>query len=172
MKRWYVVQVYTGFEDIVKTDIEKRSIEESLQDLFGQILVPAGEITSLFADVKSRKEKIFPGYLLIEMDMTGDTYRLVSSTPRVTRFLGGSIPVPLSQKEIERIYAQMSGKLTVSDEKALYSVGSEVHIINGPFTNFVGTIDKIDDDREKLTVMVSIFGRLTPVELGFDQVKK
>jgi transcriptional antiterminator NusG len=172
MKRWYVVQVYTGFEDIVKTDIEKRAQEEDLQDLLGEILIPAGEITSFFAENKSKKEKIFPGYLVIQIDLTGDMYRLVASTPRVTRFLGGEAPVPLSDKEVERIFAQISGKLLVPHEKTTFIVGSEIQIASGPFSGFVGIIDKVDDDREKITVMVSIFGRHTPVELGFDQIKK
>jgi transcriptional antiterminator NusG len=172
MKRWYVVQVYTGFEDIVKTDLEKRVVEEAMQDLFGQVLIPAGEVVSFFAETKTKKEKIFPGYLLIQMEMTGDTFRLVSSTPRVTRFLGGESPMPLSDKEVERIFAQMSGKLAVSQEKTPFVVGNEVHIAQGPFAGFVGIIDKVDEEREKITVMVSIFGRMTPVELGFDQVKK
>lgn len=172
MKRWFVVQVYTGFEDIVKVDIEKRIQEENMQDLFGQVLIPAGEVVSFFSDVKTKKEKIFPGYLLVHMEMTGDAFRLISSTPRVTRFLGGESPVPLSDKEVDRIFAQMSGKLAVSQEKAPFTVGTEVSIAQGPFAGFVGIIDKIDEERERLTVMVSIFGRMTPVELGFDQVKR
>lgn len=172
MKRWYVVQVFTGFEDLVKTDLEKRIIEENLQDFFGEILVPTGEVLSFFSEAKNKKEKIFPGYLLIQMEMAGESFRLVASNPRITRFLGGDSPVPLTDKEVERIFAQMSGKLVVSDEKALFAIGNEVHISNGPFAGFVGIIDKIDEDKERLTVMVSIFGRLTPVELGFDQVKK
>jgi len=172
MKRWYVVQIYTGFEDIVKTDIEKRIIEESLQELFGQVLIPSGEVTSFFTENKTKKEKIFPGYLLIQMEMTGDSFRLVSQTPRVTRFLGGESPVALSDKEVDRIFAQMSGKLAVAHEKAPFIVGNEAHITHGPFAGFVGIIDKVDEEKEKLTVMVSIFGRMTPVELGFDQVKK
>ena len=172
MKRWYVVQVYTGFEDIVKTDIEVRFKEENFLDLLGQVIIPTGEASSMFAEAKVKKEKIFPGYLLIQMDMTGDTFRLVASTPRVTRFLGGESPVSLSDKEVDRIFAQMSGKLAVPHEKTTLISGSEVHISQGPFSGFVGIIDKVDEDRERLTVMVSIFGRLTPVELGFDQVKK
>lgn len=172
MKRWYVVQVFTGFEDLVKTDLEKRIQEEGLQELFGQVLVPTGEVMSFFAETKNKKEKIFPGYLLINMDMNGDSFRLVASNPRITRFLGGESPVPLTNKEVDRIFSQMEGKLVVSDEKALFAIGNEVHISSGPFSGFVGIIDKVDEDRERLTVMVSIFGRLTPVELGFDQVKK
>lgn len=172
MKRWYVVQVYTGFEDIVKADLEKRFQEEDLQDMLGQVLIPSGEFSTFFSDSKLKKEKIFPGYLLIQMEMSGDSFRLVSSTPRVTRFLGGDSPVPLADKEVDRIFAQMSGKLALAEEKVPFVTGSEVHIVEGPFSGFVGIIDKLDEEREKLTVMVSIFGRLTPIELGFDQVKK
>jgi len=172
MKRWYVIQVYTGFEDLVKTDLEKRIQEEGLQESFGEVLIPSSEIASFFAEDKSKKEKIFPGYLLIQMDMASESFRLVSSTPRISRFLGGDSPVPLSNKEVDRIFLQMSGKLSLSEEKNLFTVGSEVHISSGPFAGFVGIIDKIDEEKEKLTVMVSIFGRMTPVELGFDQVKK
>lgn len=172
MKRWYVAQVFTGFEDIVKTDLEKRFEEEGLQDLFGEILIPTGEVASFFSEIKNKKEKIFPGYLLINMDMNGETFRLVSSNQRVTRFLGGESPAPLSDREVERIFSQMSGKLSALSEKTSFIVGNEVHISSGPFSGFVGIIDKVDEDRERLTLMVSIFGRLTPVELGFDQVKK
>ena len=171
MKRWYVVQVYTGFEEIVKVDLEKRVIEEKAEDLIGEILIPSGEVSSFFVDEKNKKEKIFPGYLLIHMEMTGESYRIISSNHRVSRFLGGESPVSLSDKEVDRIFSQMSGKLAVPTEKALFTVGSEIHISSGPFSGFVGIIDKVDEDRERLTVLVSIFGRLTPVELGFDQVK-
>lgn len=173
MKRWYVVQVFTGFEDIVKADLVKRFEEENLQDAFGEILIPTGEVASFFsADTKTKKEKIFPGYLLINMELNGETYRLVSSNPRVTRFLGGESPAPLSDKEVERIQSQMAGKVPTLSEKASFVVGSEVHIAHGPFAGFDGIIDKVDEERERLTLMISIFGRLTPVELGFDQVKK
>lgn len=172
MKRWYVVQVYTGFEEIVKADLEKRIIEEGLADLVGEVLIPSGEVSSFFAENKSKKEKIFPGYLLVHMEMVGETFRLVATMPRVTRFLGGESPAPLSDKEVDRIFSQMAGKLITSDEKASFAIGNEIHIASGPFSGFVGLIDKVDEERERLTVLVSIFGRLTPVELGFDQVKK
>jgi len=172
MKRWYVLQVFTGFEEIVKTDIEKRFEEQELDDLLGEVLVPSGEVASFFSEASPRKEKIFPGYLLIQMDLTGDTFSLISATPRVTRFLGGESPAALSQKEVDRIFAQMSGELEVLSEKTPFIEGSEVHIASGPFSGFIGIVEKVDEDREKLTVMVSIFGRMTPVELGFDQVKR
>lgn len=172
MKRWYVVQVYTGFEEVVKVDLEKRVVEEGLSEQFGDVLVPKGQVFSFFADEQDKKEKIFPGYLLIQLEMTGESYKLVSSNPRVTRFLGGEKPVPLSNREVERIFAQMSGELPVARESLTFVEGGEIHIANGPFAGFVGVVEKVDEEREKLTVMVSIFGRLTPVELGFDQVKK
>lgn len=171
MKRWYVVQVYTGFEDVVKLDLENRIIEEGLEDLFGEILIPQGQIMSLFEE-DDKREKIFPGYLIIQLEMTGESYKLVASNPRVTRFLGGKEPVPISAKEVERIFAQMSGELPVARESLTFSEGGEVNIASGPFSGFVGVVEKVDEEKEKLTVMVSIFGRLTPVELGFDQVKK
>lgn len=173
MKRWYVVQVYTGFEEIVKIDLEKRVQEENLEELFGEILVPTGEVSNFFAaDEEVKKEKIFPGYLLINMEMNGETFRLVASNMRVTRFLGGESPAPLSQKEVDRIFSQMEGKLSLASDKENFVEGNEVQIGSGPFAGFMGIIEKIDEEKERLTVMVSIFGRLTPVDLGFDQVKK
>ncbi len=172
MKRWYVIQVYTGFEDIVKRDIEKRVEEENAQDLLDEVLIPAGEIVQFFSQDGARKEKILPGYLLVHMEMVGEAYRLVASTPRVTRFLGGESPGALSEKEVQRIFSQMSGRVSLASMKESFMVGGEVGISNGPFSGFVGIVDKVDEDKERLTVMVSIFGRMTPVELGFDQVKR
>ena len=172
MKRWYVVQIYTGFEEVVKVDLEKRIVEEGLQDLFGEILVPRGQVASLLSGEQDKKEKIFPGYLLIQLEMTGESYKVVASNPRVTRFLGGEKPVPLSNKEVERIFAQVSGQLPVAREVVTFVEGSEVNIASGPFSGFIGIVEKVDEERSRLTVMVSIFGRLTPVELGFDQVKR
>jgi transcription termination/antitermination protein NusG len=172
MKRWYVVQVYTGFEDIVKKDVEKRFSEEGLEEFLGDIMIPTSEVVSFLSEEGSHREKIFPGYLLIQMEMTGESYQLVSSVPRVSRFLGGDKPVPLTAGEVERVLYQVSGKVQAAREKSPFAVGNEVHVGSGPFAGFVGIIDKVDEDKERLTVMVSIFGRLTPVELGFDQVKK
>ncbi len=163
MKRWYVVQVYTGFEDVVKKDLAVRIVEEGLEDCFGDILIPTSEVVSFLTDEGSRKEKIFPGYLLIQMEMTGETYQLVLSISRVTRFLGGEKPLALSDKEVDRIFLQISGKLAITREKAPFVEGGEVHVASGPFSGFVGIVEKVDEDRERLTVMVSIFGRLTPV---------
>ena len=172
MKRWYVVQVYTGYEKVVKADLDKRIQEAGLQDCFGEVLVPEGEVVSYLGGGDVSREKILPGYLLINMEMVGEAHRLVATLPRVTRFLGGETPMALSGKEVDRIFAQMEGGLSVSTDKSLFVTGSEVHIATGPFVGFVGIIDRVDEEHERLSVMVSIFGRLTPVELGFDQVKK
>jgi transcriptional antiterminator NusG len=172
MKRWYVVQVYTGFEEVVKNDLQKRIESKSFEEIFGDVLIPTGEAAVFWAEEEAKKEKIFPGYVLIQMEMVPEAYRLVMETSRVYKFLGGESPFPLSNKEIDRIFSQMSGKLAVSGEKLPFNVGSEIHIGSGPFNGFIGIVDKIDEDHEKLTVMVSIFGRLTPVELDFNQIKK
>lgn len=172
MKRWYVVQVYTGFEDVVKADLLKRVEENDLRELFGEVIVPTGESNSALLSEKNKKEKIFPGYIIVQMDMTGESYRLVSSVPRVSRFLGGESPMPLSDTEVDKVFNQMSGKVSLSFEKASFTTGSEIQITDGPFSGFVGIIEKVDDEHERLTVMVSIFGRMTPIELGFDQVER
>ena len=172
MKRWYVVQVYAGFEEVVKADIIKRAQEESLTDYFGDVLVPAAKLKQFFEVDAAKDTQLFPGYVLAEMEVLPETMRLVTSNLRVMRFLGGKNPIPLSKKEIERVVSQMKGEVAVATQKSDFSVGSEVDIKEGPFAGFVGIIDKIDDENERLTVMVSIFGRMTPVELGFNQVKR
>lgn len=173
MKRWYVVQVYAGYESSVKADLEKRIQDENVGDLFGQILVPSAKVRQFFDVEDSQDEQLFPGYILVEMEVTQKSVRLVLSNPRVIRFLGGTDPVPLSQKEIDRIISQIKGEVKVaSAEKIDFVVGAEVEIKEGPFAGFVGIIDRVDKENDRLTVMVSIFGRMTPVELGFNQVKQ
>jgi transcriptional antiterminator NusG len=173
MKRWYVAQVYAGYEEAVKAELARRVDEQALQDYFGEILIPSAKLKQMFDVVAGKSEQqLFPGYLLIEMEASPETIRLVMTAPRVIRFLGGTDPVPLSQKEIERILSQMKGEVTVAVRKEEFNMGSEVEITDGPFAGFVGIVDKVDQDNEKLTVMVSIFGRMTPVELGFDNVKR
>jgi len=173
MKRWYVVQVYAGYEEAVKVDLQKRIQEKGMQDRFGEILVPSAKLKQLFEVVDFKDQQLFPGYILIEMEVAPETVRLVTSNPRVLRFLGGQHePVPLSQKEIDRVISQIKGEISVGPEKSDFVVGSEVDISEGPFAGFVGIIDKVDKENERLTVMVSIFGRMTPVELNFDQVKR
>lgn len=173
MKRWYVVQVYAGFEDQAKADIVKRIAQEGLQDLFGDVLIPSAKMRQFFDTDVETDQQLFPGYMVIEMEAVPEALRLVLSSSRVIKFLGGKDPAPLSKKEIDRILSQMKGEVAVAISKvAEFNVGSEIEIADGPFAGFVGMIDKVDSEAEKLTVMVSIFGRSTPVELRFDQVKR
>lgn len=173
MKRWYVVQVYAGYEEAVKADVEKRIQEKGLQERFGDILVPSAKLKQLFQAVDFKDQQLFPGYIIIEMEVAPETVRLVTSNPRVLRFLGGQHePVPLAQKEIDRIISQIKGEIVVAPEKNEFIIGSEIEISDGPFAGFVGIIDRVDKESDKLTVMVSIFGRMTPVELNFDQIKR
>lgn len=173
MKRWYVVQVYAGYEEAVKKDVEKRIKERGLEEYFGEILIPAAKLRQFFETQDAQNQQLFPGYLLIEMEMKPETLRTVTTSPRVLRFLGGMEPAPITQKEIDRIISQMKGEITVgkADEEFI-AVGSEVEIKEGPFAGFVGVVDRVDTEGEKLTIMVSIFGRMTPVELGFHQIKQ
>jgi transcriptional antiterminator NusG len=172
MKRWYVIQVFAGSEERVKADIEKRIQEEQLQDFFGSVLVPSAKAKSLFAEVDEKDQQLFPGYVLVEAEMGPEVMRLVTAAPRVLRFLGGKEPVSLNKKEIDRMLSQVKGEITIAAPKSDFVVGSEVEIKEGPFTGFVGIIDKVHEESEKLTVMVSIFGRMTPVELSFQQVSR
>jgi transcriptional antiterminator NusG len=172
MKRWYVAQIYAGYEEAIKSDLLRRVAEEGLSDFFGEVLIPTAKLKQMFESAEQKNDhQLFPGYLLIEMEPVQEAIRLVTTTPRIIRFLGGTTPVPLSQKEIDRIISQMKGEVTVAPKKSDFITGSEVEIAEGPFAGFVGIIDKIEEENEKLVVMVSIFGRMTPVELGFDQVK-
>lgn len=173
MKQYYVVQVYAGYEDAVRADVLKRIEERGLGELFGDVLIPAAKMRQMFQEVDAQDQQLFPGYLIIEMELTPETMRVVTVSPRVLRFLGGLEPVPLSKREVERILSQMKGEVEVkqAQEEAIV-VGSEVDIKDGPFAGFVGVVEKVDSENEKLTVMVSIFGRMTPVELGFHQIKQ
>jgi len=172
MKRWYVVQVYAGYEQAAKVDIEKRIQAEGMQDFFGEILVPSAKSKPMFASDDSVDQQLFPGYILVEMEMTPESLRVVTASIRVLRFLGGKNPEPISQREIDRIISQIKGEIVVESAREEFVIGSEIDIVEGPFAGFVGIIDSVDYDNEKLTVMVSIFGRMTPVELGFHQIKR
>lgn len=171
MKKWYVIQVYAGYEESVKTDLTKRIQTEGLEEKFGQILIPSAKLKSMFEDPQGKDSQLFPGYMLVEMESLPETIRLVNSNLRVIKFLGGKEPVAISKREIDRVLAQVKGEVSVAAKKSEFAVSSEVEIKEGPFAGFVGIIDKVDEENERLTVMVSIFGRMTPVELNFSQIK-
>lgn len=169
--RWFVVQVYAGHEEVAKKDILKRVQQEGMGEFFGEVLIPSASIKGSL-DLQNRDEQqLFPGYIVVQMELTREAKRLVESALRVVRFLGGKDPVPLSSKEVDRMVSQVKGEVPVAVKKSEFEVGSEVEISDGPFASFVGVIDAIDEEAERLTVMVSIFGRMTPIELGFNQVK-
>ncbi|HLP97761.1 MAG TPA: transcription termination/antitermination protein NusG [Sideroxyarcus sp.] len=174
-KRWYVVHTYSQFEKSVHRALLERIAREGMEDLFGQILVPVEEVVELKAGQKNISErKFFPGYVLVEMEMTDESWHLVKNTPKVTGFLGGSAmkPTPISQKEVDNIMQQMQAGVEKPRPKVLFEVGEAVRVKEGPFTDFHGVVEDVNYDKSKLRVAVTIFGRSTPVELNFGQVEK
>jgi len=174
-KRWYVVHVYSGMEKSVQRALVDRIARAGLENSFGQILVPSEEVVEVKGGKKSITERrIFPGYVLVEMDLTDETWHLVKSTPRVTGFLGGSgnRPAPISEKEVEKILSQMEEGVEKPRPKILFEVGEMVRVKEGPFADFNGNVEEVNYEKSKVRVSVTIFGRSTPVELDFSQVEK
>ncbi len=172
---WYVVHTYSQFEKSVSRALAERIQRESMQDKFGQILVPVEEVVELKAGQKVTSErKFFPGYVLVEMEMTDESWHLVKNTPKVTGFLGGSAmrPTPISEKEVQTIMQQMQAGVEKPRPKILFEVGEAVRVKEGPFTDFTGMVEEVNYDKNKIRVAVTIFGRATPVELDFGQVEK
>jgi transcriptional antiterminator NusG len=173
-KQWYVIHTYSGHENKVKASLEERLNAMGFHDRVEQILVPTEDVVEIKGGkrrVSSRK--FFPGYLLIEMEMGDEIWNVINETPKVTGFLGGAKdPTPLSLEEVEHIREHMRGETTEPKPKVLFDLGENVRVIDGPFTNFTGVIREVNPERGKLKVMVSIFGRATPVELEFLQVER
>jgi transcriptional antiterminator NusG len=175
MMRWYVVHAYSGFEKSVMRALTERIARSGMQDKFGRILVPVEEVVEMKSGQKSISErKFFPGYVLVEMEMTDESWHLVKSTPKVTGFVGGvgNKPTPISEKEVEKIMQQMQEGVEKPRPKVLFEVGEMVRVKEGPFTDFHGNVENVNYDKSKITVAVTIFGRSTPVELEFGQVEK
>jgi transcriptional antiterminator NusG len=171
-KNWYVVHTYSGFEEKVKLSLEEKCDKKGLKDKISRILIPTERVIELRGGKKKESDKKFyPGYILVEMEMDDDTWHLIRNTPRVTGFVGGTKPVALSEEEISVILQQID-KGPVPQIKTQFQKGDSVRINDGPFTNFLGNVEDIDIDHGRLCVMVSIFGRQTPVELNFFQVEK
>lgn len=174
-KRWYVVHAYSGFEKSVQRALSERAVSRGMQESFGRILVPIEEVVELRSGQKSITErKFFPGYVLVEMEMNDETWHLVKSTPKVTGFVGGSAnkPTPISEKEVEKILQQMQDGVEKPRLKVLFEPGEVVRVKDGPFTDFNGTVEQVNYEKNRLRVSVTIFGRATPVELEFGQVEK
>lgn len=180
-KRWYVVQAYSGFEKNVQKTLKERIEREEMGDYFGQILVPVEEVVDIKNGRRTVSErKFFPGYVLVEMEMTDSSWHLVKSTPRVNGFIGGTLhrPLPITQREVDAMMAQVSGGVSESGSlkkpkpRVEFDVGQRVRVNEGPFEGFDGIVEHVDYERNKLRVTVQIFGRETPVELEFGQVEK
>lgn len=171
-KAWYVIHTYSGYENKVKANLERRVASMGMEDLIFRVLVPMEEEYE-YKDGKRKltKKKVYPGYVLVEMIMTDDSWYVVRNTPGVTGFVGpGSKPIPLQEGEIETILRRMG--VVEPRPKLDFSIGEMVRVIRGPFENFSGTIEEINPERGKLKVLVSMFGRETPVELEYNQVEK
>ena len=173
-KNWYIIHTYSGFEKKVAETLRSRIEAEALRDKFGEIMIPTEEVIEMRKGKKVVAPKLFyPGYVLVEMEMSNDTWHLVRSTPRVTGFLGsGPTPVPLTPEDVDRILHRVEVAAEHPKPKLEFDKGETVKITEGPFKDFTGSVDEINDDRSTLRVMVTIFGRATPVELDFYQVEK
>ncbi|HSH86246.1 MAG: transcription termination/antitermination protein NusG [Methylophilus sp.] len=173
--RWYAVQAFSGMEKSVKAGLEERIVRANLQDQFGDILVPVEEVVEMKGGQKTISERrLYPGYVLVQMEMTDQSWHLVKSTPRVTSFIGGSAqrPTPIKDKEVEIILRRMDDSKSNPTQKMTFEKGESVRVIDGPFKDFSGTVEEINYDKNKVRVSVVIFGRATPVELDFAQVEK
>ncbi len=170
---WYVVNTYSGFEAKVKEHLVKNLEEAGVQSSVSQILIPTEEIAEMREGKKKiSQRKFFPGYILVNMDMSTDLWHLIRSTPRVTGFLGGDKPVPLSEAEMETIFQQIGQAKARPRPKSVFEEGAPVKITGGPFVNFQGIVEEVNPQRGKVRIMVSIFGRQTPLEVDFEQVEK
>lgn len=171
-KNWFVIHTYSGYENKVKTNLEKRVESMNMEDKIFRVLVPMeDEVEVKNGKKKVTKRKVFPGYVIVEMIMTDDSWYVVRNTPGVTGFVGtGAKPIPLRETEVKGILRQMG--MEEARAKVDYEIKQNVRVISGPFQNFVGTVEEIHPDKSKLKVLVSMFGRETPVELDFSQVEK
>lgn len=174
MKNWYVVHTQTGLEDKVKKSLETRIIAQNLAELVGKVVIPTEQISEIRSGKKKiSQRKFFPGYLLVEMELTEQSYLFVKTVPGVTGFIGlGKKPMPLPQKEVDSILKRTEETQVKPSPKILFEKGEQVRVKDGPFVNFNGTVDGLHPEKGKIKVNVSIFGRATPVELEYWQVEK
>jgi transcriptional antiterminator NusG len=173
-KRWYIVHVYSGFENKVKKSLEDRIQNSPHPEKFGEVVVPTEEVVELVKGKrKTSARKFYPGYILVNMSLDDETWHIVNNTAKVTGFLGGrDKPTPISDEEANQILNRMEAGKEKPQPKYFFETGDEIRVIDGPFTNFNGTVDEVNAEKGKIRVLVSIFGRSTPVELDFVQVTK
>jgi transcriptional antiterminator NusG len=173
--QWYVVHAYSGFENQVKRTLQERITRSGMQDKFGDILVPTEEVVEMRDGAKRKSErKFFPGYVLVQMEMSDDTWHLVKDAPKVMGFIGGTSdrPAPISQREADSILQRVQEGADKPRPKVLFEAGEVVRVTDGPFNDFNGVVEEVNYDKSRLRVSVLIFGRSTPVELEFGQVEK
>lgn len=172
--RWYIVHVYSGFEKKVAAAIREQAENMDLTDTLEEVLVPTEEVVQMRRGQKINAErKFFPGYVLVKMDLSDEAYHLIKNTPKVTGFLGtGGRPSPISEAEAQRIMHQVQEGIERPKPSIVFEIGEQVRVCDGPFASFNGLVEEIDEERARLKVSVSIFGRATPVELEYGQVEK
>ena len=172
--RWYIIHVYSGFEKKVMHSIREQAIQQGLADLFEEILVPMEEVVEVKRGKKvSAERKFFPGYVLVKMELNDHTYHLIKSTPKVTGFLGTeNKPIAITEEEAGRILQQVQEGVERPKPSVTFEIGEQVRVADGPFASFNGLVEEVDEERARLKVAVSIFGRATPVELEYGQVEK
>ncbi|MHC5653031.1 transcription termination/antitermination protein NusG [Stappia sp. ICDLI1TA098] len=173
-KRWYIVHAYSNFEKKVAESIREKASQQGLEDLFEEVLVPTEKVVEVRRGRKVDAErKFFPGYVLVKMEMTNEAYHLIKNTPKVTGFLGADQkPIPISEAEAMRILHQVQEGVERPKPSVSFEIGEQVRVADGPFASFSGHVEEVDDERARLKVAVSIFGRATPVELEYGQVEK
>jgi len=173
-KRWYIVHAYSNFERKVAESIKERAASAGLSDLFEEVLVPMEEVVEMRRGRKiSSERKFFPGYVLVKMELNDETYHLIKATPKVTGFLGTeNKPIPITDEEAGRILQQVQEGVERPKPSVTFEIGEQVRVADGPFASFNGLVEEVDEERARLKVAVSIFGRATPVELEYAQVEK
>ena len=173
-KRWYIVHAYSNFEKKVAESIKEQAAQKGLAELFEQVLVPTEEVIEVRRGRKIKSERrFFPGYVLVKMELTDQAFHLIKNTPKVTGFLGSdSKPIPITDAEASRILNQVAEGVERPKSTLTFEVGEQVRVADGPFASFSGQVEEVDEERARLKVAVSIFGRPTPVELEYGQVEK
>lgn len=173
-RKWYIIHVYSGFENKVKTALDERIASTPHKDKFGEVIVPTEQIVELIKGKrKTSSRKFYPGYILMNMELDDETWHIVNDTAKVSGFLGGrDKPTPISDEEAEKILSRMEAGKLKPKPKYFFEYGDEIRVIDGPFNNFNGTVEEVNHEKGKIRVLVSIFGRSTPVELDFVQVTK